>query len=99
MAVYLVVEYNNVKRLDDNCNGTWYIGEANKTDSFINITEDMTSREVCQSLKEGGFLPSADMRKFSVSDLDKDIIEITTKQKKKPLCRLEKMVPPGIVRI
>lgn len=66
----------------------WVINETHKTDVFIDVGKD--PKDLCKSLVRMEFLYSSDMRKISVSSIDKDIIDIRDKKTLKPLCRLEK---------
>lgn len=88
MAVYLITE---VKKVSENkeakYSSKWVIEETHTTDVFIDIGKD--PKELCKKLKDLGFIDSADMRKVSVSSMDKDIIEVRSKKSLKPLCRLD----------
>lgn len=65
----------------------WVITSMHKTGNFIDIGDD--PKELCKKLKELGYIDSCDMRKVSVSSMDKDLIEVRSKKTFKPLCRLE----------
>lgn len=87
MSRYQLVEYVDVVENED---GTFGITEVAETDFFIEIDSKTVLKDVCKELKNQGVLPSVDMRKISVSDLDSDIIEFKLKKEKKPICRLVK---------
>ena len=57
------------------------------TDTFIDVGDD--PRDLCKRLKAMNYLDTCDMRKVSVSDMSKDIVEVRSKKSLKPFCRLE----------
>lgn len=88
MSLYQVI---NISKVIENktaqFSSPWVISQMDRTDVFIDIGND--PKELCNRLKELGFLESADMRKVSVSSMDKDLIEVRGKKSFKPICRLE----------
>ena len=86
MSRYRLIEYKDVQENED---GSWAIGEAFKSDIHMNIEEDTPVKDICKELKDLGVLPSIDMRKISVSDTTKSIIEFRHKKSREPICRLE----------
>lgn len=85
MAKYQLVEYTDVI---DNEDGSFAINEVEKKEFFVEIDDSTSVKDVCKELKDYGILPSVDMRKITVSDIDSDIIEFRLKKEKKPICRL-----------
>ena len=88
MAKYQIVEYTEIVENED---GSFGVIETSKLDKFIYTAEETTLKDICKELKEVGILPSIDMRKITVSDIDSDVIEFKLKKEKKPICRLVRM--------
>lgn len=88
MAMYQVVEVRDVLEIKNHPNSSqWAIIDLNRTDTFVEVSDD--AKDLCKRLKDLKFIDTCDLRKVSVSSLDKDLIEIRNKKSLKPLCRLE----------
>lgn len=86
---YRVIEILDITYNEDvQYSSKWVINDIHKTDVFIDISKD--PKDLCNSLLHMGFIYSSDLRKVSVSSMDKDIIDVREKKTLKPLCRLER---------
>ena len=88
MSLYQLVEIQKVsENKEAQYSSNWVIEKMHRTDVFVDVGSD--PKELCKKLKDLKYIDSADMRKVSVSSMDKDIIDIRSKKTFKPLCRLE----------
>lgn len=88
MSLYQVIEIVEVSENPEaQYSSKWVINKMRRTETFIDVGDD--PKVLCKQLKENKFIDSADMRKVSVSSMDKDIIDVRGKKDFKPLCRLE----------
>lgn len=88
MSLYQVIEINKViENKGAKFSSPWVISQMKRTDTFIDVGND--PKELCNRLRDLGFLESADMRKVSVSSMNKDLIEVRGKKSFRPICRLE----------
>ena len=88
MAYYEVIELLEVAEVEPTpYNGKWAIKQMHPTASFVEVGDD--PKDLCKRLKGMKYLKTSDMRKLTVSSMDKDIIDILEKKEMKPICRLQ----------
>lgn len=87
MSTYNVYTFDNVV---ENKDGSWGAKALTQTDVTVNIDTDTQVKDLCKQLKAENIIPSYDMRKLTVTDLNSDIVEIKQKKDGFPLCRLVK---------
>lgn len=86
MAIYKVIQYKNPVKNED---GMWAVERLEDNGICVTINSEDDLKDACKSLKKEKIISTSDLRRLSISDIDKDIIEIKEKKGMKPICRLE----------
>ena len=85
---YRVVLYTVV----NNYNGSWGVNLTKTSDKIILVDSvESTASDILKQLKAFGYIESCDKRKMAVSPLDRDLVIVSQKKDKKPLCQLERI--------
>lgn len=84
---YMLLNYFDVWDTEDG----WEVNNQCVEFNDLHITDDATEKEICEYLKQIGFLNTSDMRRLYVEDTSAGI-EIFERKGMKPLCRLQEVI-------
>lgn len=82
MRTYILYNYFDCYR--DEC-GLWSVNnQCIEADDLV-IADDATDKDICEYLKQNGYLTTSDMRRLAVDDYGGDYIEILVKKTRCPI--------------